>query len=237
MHPTNTLQRNEKYDEFGYDSIVSVFRSHLFRWQEVPPGERTRALTHDPDNKPRREDWDGELYENGAMYITRADLVKKGIRLGGKIGYYEMPAHSFGDIHTPEDWSLAEDRVLKHGYVPDSLGHEKKYQIKLLVCHADGTLTDGRAFTGLQQMLPSNNRDSVAMREMMKMGVDVRIVSSSDAPAHVQMAKLIGCTIAMGCTDAFTQLDEWRQELDLDWTQVIVYGIVVFHARSRAGCR
>ena len=120
VRPEHFTDLMAKYHAFGYDSMFSVVRLHLFRWQEVSPGERTRAVMFDPNNRPRRQDWSGELYENGAIYVTRTELLKRGIRQGGKAGYYEMPAHLFVDIDVPDDWPLAEDRVRKYGYNPDT---------------------------------------------------------------------------------------------------------------------
>ena len=39
----------------------------------------TVPLNLDPSRRPRRQDWDGELCENGSFYITSRDLIEKGI--------------------------------------------------------------------------------------------------------------------------------------------------------------
>ena len=47
---------------------------------------RATAKNYEPLKRPRRQDWDGELIENGAFYLTRkAILQEHGCRLGGKI--------------------------------------------------------------------------------------------------------------------------------------------------------
>lgn len=38
-------------------------------------GELTTALNLDPTSRPRRQDWDGELCENGSFYFTTKDLI------------------------------------------------------------------------------------------------------------------------------------------------------------------
>ena len=48
------------------DSVVSVTRDRRFIWSEQ--GE---PLNYDPLNRPRRQDWNGLLIENGALYGTK----------------------------------------------------------------------------------------------------------------------------------------------------------------------
>lgn len=47
----------------------------------LPPlllaGEVTKPLNLDPTNRPRRQDWGGELCENGSFYFTTTDLIIK----------------------------------------------------------------------------------------------------------------------------------------------------------------
>lgn len=48
----------------------------------LPPlaGELTRPLNLDPLNRPRRQDWDGELCENGSFYFsTRHCIMNEGL--------------------------------------------------------------------------------------------------------------------------------------------------------------
>lgn len=38
-------------------------------------GELTKPFNLDPANRPRRQDWSGELCENGSFYFTTRDLI------------------------------------------------------------------------------------------------------------------------------------------------------------------
>lgn len=38
-------------------------------------GELTKPFNLDPANRPRRQDWNGELCENGSFYFTTRDLI------------------------------------------------------------------------------------------------------------------------------------------------------------------
>lgn len=43
--------------------------------------ECTMPLNLDPGKRPRRQDWDGELYENGSFYFATRDLIMEKGRL------------------------------------------------------------------------------------------------------------------------------------------------------------
>ena len=222
IKPEHFLEMMDKYENGSYDSLFTVVRLHLFRWQEVCIGESSKPINLDPYNRPRRQDWNGELYENGAIYITQKDLlVKDGVLQGGKVGCYEMQPHLFVDIESLDDWPIAESRVRKYGYKPQK-GKDKTLKIKLLVIDADGTLSDDHVYIADdgQESHSYSSIDSAAIWEMKKLGVDVRIIASSKANSHVHRAEQMGCIISTGCTQKLAQLDKWRQELGFDWTQV-----------------
>jgi N-acylneuraminate cytidylyltransferase len=97
----------------GYDSVLSVVRQSRFLWQDNPAG--ARALNYDPSQRPRRQDWDGFLVENGALYATtRHGLESTGCRLSGKIGLVEMCEESYLELDSPTDWVLI-DAMLRQG--------------------------------------------------------------------------------------------------------------------------
>jgi len=41
------------------------------------------AANFDPKKRPRRQDWDGELVENGMFYFARSWLIDEGLLQGG----------------------------------------------------------------------------------------------------------------------------------------------------------
>lgn len=77
LHPFHLKEALEKITQDGFDSVFSVVRRHNFRWTEVKKGsgEMTTPINLDPVRRPRRQDWDGELSENGSFYFTTRDLL------------------------------------------------------------------------------------------------------------------------------------------------------------------
>ncbi|KAL7982197.1 hypothetical protein Chor_009795 [Crotalus horridus] len=139
LHPTDLTKVVKMIREDGFDSVFSVVRRHQFRWSEIKKGvsEVTIPQNLNPAKRPRRQDWDGELYENGSFYFAKRALIEKGYLQGGKMAYYEMRAEHSVDIDVDIDWPIAEQRVLRYGY----FGKETLKEVKLLVCTIDGCLT------------------------------------------------------------------------------------------------
>lgn len=121
IQATSPLTRPEHFREAAQllqrgslDSLVTVTRQHRFRWSAE--GE---ALNYDPVHRPRRQDWPGELHENGAFYMTRSSiLMSLKSRLGGRIGVYEMPPATAFEIDEPDDWIILEQLAGRYGYQP-----------------------------------------------------------------------------------------------------------------------
>lgn len=68
----------------GFDTCITVFYpdGYEFKWRKKD-GDLF-VPEHDVENRPRRQDLDLPYHENGAFYITKADLFKKTKnRLGG----------------------------------------------------------------------------------------------------------------------------------------------------------
>ena len=92
----------------GADSLVTVVRAHRFLWKQAADGSAA-PRNYDPVKRPRRQDWDGELIENGAFYFfTVAALRASGSRLSGRVVAHEMPEETLAEIDTLTDWQIVE---------------------------------------------------------------------------------------------------------------------------------
>jgi N-acylneuraminate cytidylyltransferase len=93
------------------DSLLSCALLKRFFWSEDGI-----AKNYDINNRPRRQDFKGELVENGAFYINTVGNIKKySNRLSGKICIYEMPEYTSVEIDEEEDWIIAEK--IMHKYI------------------------------------------------------------------------------------------------------------------------
>ena len=78
-----------------------------------------RALEEARARIAKALDWDGELIENGAFYLTRKAVWERhACRLGGKIALYEMAEHTMVELDSPTDWAIVTHLALEYGYWP-----------------------------------------------------------------------------------------------------------------------
>merc|ERR1712194_224323 len=87
------------FEKNGGDSLVTAVRSHRFLWSVVPDTGAAQAKNYNPTKRPLRQEWGGELIENGAFYFTTKELFERThCRLGGKIILHEMPEHTLVEL-------------------------------------------------------------------------------------------------------------------------------------------
>lgn len=93
------------------DSVVSVVRQKKFIW------DKKGLPTYDLYKRPRRQDWNGYLVENGGFYISKVnDILKSGCRVSGKIKLVECSEETYYEIDNPLDWMIVEN-LLKNGNI------------------------------------------------------------------------------------------------------------------------
>jgi len=74
-----------------------------------------QPLNYDPAHRPRRQDWDGVLVENGAFYFTDVRIfLETRSRLGGRSVVYQMPPEYAVDIDTIDDLQYCELALKKY---------------------------------------------------------------------------------------------------------------------------
>lgn len=108
IQPTSPLlladDINQGLDKMSvYDSVFSVTKEHWVpRWNE-----NNEPVNWDINNRPMRQDVEETYIENGAFYITTRDqLLRSGLRYGGKIETIEMPLYRSFQVDTYDDLEL-----------------------------------------------------------------------------------------------------------------------------------
>lgn len=98
----------ELFSEENTDSVLSTVRQKRFNWQYDKDGF-VKPTNYDVFNRPRRQEYDGYLVENGAFYITsKADLLRTKNRVSGNMKTVEMCEESFFEIDEPSDFVIIE---------------------------------------------------------------------------------------------------------------------------------
>ncbi|XP_048862505.1 N-acylneuraminate cytidylyltransferase A [Brienomyrus brachyistius] len=228
LHPYHLKEALEMITKQGYESIFSVVRRHHFRWEEVKKeaGSCTQPLNLDPAHRPRRQDWAGELCENGSFYFATRELVDKGLLQGGKMAYFEMLPEYSVDIDVDIDWPVAEQRVLRYGY----FGMDKLEVVKLLLCNISGCLTDGQIYMSAagEEMVSINCQDVVGIGMLQREGVEVILLSSRDCPIpralEDKLSQKIGCELWLDVQDKHSKVKMIMEQKGLEWKEVAYLG-------------
>lgn len=184
---TQTIHFMEALTMYGkgeYDSILTCVRNYRFFWN----ADGT-SMNYDYRNRPRRQNFDGMLMENGAFYINKVgNILESGNRLSGHIGIYEMPEYTAMEIDEPDDWIVLENLMRKHVFPKQKLDKKK---IKLFLCDVDGTLTDGGMYysNSGDELKKFNTRDGMGFQLLREAGIKTGIITSEDTRIVANRAK------------------------------------------------
>lgn len=128
----------EAFNSENTDSVLSVVPQKRFHWACDTKGF-AYPTNYDVFHRPRRQEFDGYLVENGAFYISsKANLIKSQNRVSGNIKAVKMSEDTFFEIDEPSDWIVIEALMKKNGMTAPS----EIPEIKMFLTDCDGCLTD-----------------------------------------------------------------------------------------------
>lgn len=214
----------EAYAEEGVDSVLSVVPQKRFRWQWNSDGN-VEPINYDVFCRPRRQDFAGDLVENGAFYITsRQKLFESRNRLSGNIRAVEMSEDTFLEIDEPSDWITIEALMKKKGIQAPIL---ELSEIRLFLTDCDGCLTDGGMYYSEigDEMKKFNTRDGMGFQLLREHGILTGIVTSENRALNQRRAEKLQLDIMeQGCQDKAAVIEGLCQKLQLEWKQVLYIG-------------
>jgi CMP-N-acetylneuraminic acid synthetase len=112
----NSIHIDRAYSLFkkgNFDSVISGFKSKFLLWEKKE--KHVIPINYNPSKRPRRQEMQKYFIENGAIYITKYDSLKKfKSRVCGTVGVYEMSQKSSLEIDDLFDIYLAK-QFLKSG--------------------------------------------------------------------------------------------------------------------------
>jgi N-acylneuraminate cytidylyltransferase len=162
----NTIKSSNKLD-----SILSCVETTRFFWTK-----NGKPINYDYNSRPRRQDFEGILMENGAFYINSVANIKKyKNRLCGNIHPYLMPEYSAIEADEEDDWLIIEKLMYK--YV---LNNKPSKTIKLFATDVDGVLTDAGMYydNNGNELKKFNTHDGMAFKILKEKGIFTAMITS-----------------------------------------------------------
>ncbi len=201
-----------------FDSALTVVNTHRFLWDKSG-----KALNYNPNERPRRQDFDGLLIENGAIYtITKEALKKHRNRLGSKTSVVNMAEDSLLEIDTESDWIAVENLLIER----QKRGKKSK-KITHLVLDVDGVFTDGTiTYTKDGEHTKSfDMRDGMGLEILRQFNVELIIMTSEDSQLVAKrMEKLKIEHVFLGVKDKYTLLSKIILEKGIALSHVAYVG-------------
>lgn len=188
----------EVFNTSGTDSVLSVVRQKRFNWANDENGY-AYPTNYDVFKRPRRQEFDGYLVENGAFYITsKTELLKSRNRLSGNIKAVEMSEDSFLEIDEPSDWDIIESIMIRKGMSFSA----NRPEIKMLLTDCDGCLTDGGMYYSEKgdELKKFNTRDGMGFEILRERGILTGIITSENVELNRRRAEKLKLDILeLGC--------------------------------------
>ena len=106
------------FQQSGADSIFSGVVEKQFHWKITNNQQcLVKPVNYDYRNRPRRQEFEGLVAENGACYINSVkNILCDKCRLSGNITYYELPIYTSYEIDEEADWKILETLMEKFSY-------------------------------------------------------------------------------------------------------------------------
>lgn len=205
------------------DTVLSVVRQKRFNWKMDEKG-LVAPTNYDVFHRPRRQEYDGYLVENGAFYISsREGVLKYNNRLWGNMRCVEMNEDTFFEIDEPSDWVIIEALMKKNGVKAD----DGKAAVKMVITDCDGCLTDGGMYYSENgdELKKFNTRDGMAFSILRSKGIVCGIVTGEDRELNRRRAaKMKLDFIRNGITDKLTVIKEIAAEYGISMEEIAYIG-------------
>lgn len=215
----------EIFESEETDSVLSVVRQKRFNWKNDEDG-LAYPTNYDVYNRPRRQEFDGYLVENGAFYISsKENLLKSKNRISGKIRAVEMNEDTFFEIDEPSDWIIIEALMKKRGIASSAIPTVP--DIKMFLTDCDGCLTDGGMYYSEKgdELKKFNTRDGMGFAFLRAKGIVTGIVTGEEVQLNKRRAEKMKLDILeTGCNDKVATIKRICQERGIDITNVAYVG-------------
>ncbi|MBT8394718.1 MAG: acylneuraminate cytidylyltransferase [Bacteroidia bacterium] len=208
----------DRLKDSSFDSSLTVVNSHRFTWNKDGTPKN-----YDIYKRPRRQDFEGLLIENGAVYCTtKQSLMEAKNRLGNKIAIVEMPQDSLYEIDGESDWIVVEQLLMQR-----QKNNKQSKRISHLVLDVDGVFTDGTVTYSKAGELSKqfDMRDGMGLEILREFNVEVMVMTSEQSEIVAKrMEKLKIKNVFLGVKDKYSLLQQITQDISIDFGNLAYVG-------------
>lgn len=210
--------------QHNVDSVFSAVRQKRFCWCEE--NGYVHPVNYDYNNRPRRQEFDGYLVENGAFYIiSKKLLLETKCRLAGRIKAIEMSEDTYYEIDEPSDWTIMEQLMRNRGQL--QADENEMLEIKMFLTDSDGCLTDGGMYYSENgdELKKFNTRDGMGFAMLKQAGILTGIVTGEDVQMVRKRAEKLQLDICKcGIKDKLTCIREICEEYKISLKNIAYIG-------------
>ena len=169
-------------------------------------------------------------WQTGHIDAIRSEtIIKKKSMSGDVIMPLIIDPRYTVDIDNLYDWQRYEHLFYEGGLEMVKVGPQKRpypQQVKMLVLDFDGILTDNRVWVDGEghEFVAANRSDSMGIRELVKHGVEVFVLSTEVDPAVSARCKKMNVPVMQGIEAKAGVLSRVLQEKSIDPANVIYAG-------------
>lgn len=202
----------------SHDSALTVVNTHRFLWNE-----NGTPINYNPLQRPRRQDFNGLLIENGAVYTCKKEvLLKHKNRLGEQVAIVKMHEDSLLEIDSESDWVAVESLLIER-----QKREKQSKKITHVVLDVDGVFTDGCITYSKDGELSKvfDMRDGMGLEILRQFNVEVIVMTSEHSELVAKrMEKLKIKQVYLGVKDKYTLLHKIIQDQNVMLSNIAYVG-------------
>ncbi|MGC5223921.1 cytidylyltransferase domain-containing protein [Micromonospora sp. DT81.3] len=205
-----------------FDSAFSATESYGFLWSRGKKGD-AKALGHDREHRPRRQDREPHFLETGAFYVMDAAGFRDARhRFFGRTGFVPVPERTALEIDSEEQLALA--RAIAPLVAVADAG--EAIHADAVVTDFDGVHTDDTATIGSdgREYVRVSRSDGMGIARLRRAEIPVLILSTEESPVVSARAAKLRVDVRQGLDDKAAALREWASSRRIPLSRIAYLG-------------
>jgi len=222
IDPSALADAVDLVESHTFDSVFSAVESFGFLWARGKKGD-AKAVGHDRDHRPRRQDREPHFLETGAFYVMdAAGFREAGHRFFGRTGFVPVAERTALEIDSEEQLALARSiaPLVALTEPVDAI------RVDAVVTDFDGVHTDDTATVGSdgREYVRVSRSDGMGIARLRRAGIPVLILSTEENPVVAARAAKLRVDVRQGLDDKAAALREWASSRRIPLSRIAYLG-------------